>query len=119
MKGLSIFHELPYWSQLQINHLLDPMHIFKNVGYLIWEHLIGQRDTLRAQKDLKDMGRMEYLWPKMDGNRVLLPKAPWVLIKREEEIIKKEIASFHTLTNLMHFLNRAFTWDRSTHVKGK
>lgn len=28
----SIFHELSYWGELQINHLLDPMHMIKNLG---------------------------------------------------------------------------------------
>ena len=31
MKRKSIFYELPYWKDLLISHLLDPMHIFKNV----------------------------------------------------------------------------------------
>ena len=31
MKRFSILFELPCWESLQINHLLDPMHIFKNV----------------------------------------------------------------------------------------
>ena len=31
MKMKSIFYELPYWKDLLIAHLLDPMHIFKNV----------------------------------------------------------------------------------------
>ena len=31
MKRISIFYELPYWKDLLIYHLLDPMQIFKNV----------------------------------------------------------------------------------------
>lgn len=48
MKRLSIFHELPYWRKLLINHLLDPMHIFKNVGQILWEHLVGTQDNKKA-----------------------------------------------------------------------
>lgn len=36
---LSIFHHLPYWPSLLINHLFDPMPIFKNVGGTIWQHM--------------------------------------------------------------------------------
>ena len=52
MKRLSTLHKLPYWGALLINHLLDPMHVFKNVGEMIWKTLIdkkenkGQRDNL-------------------------------------------------------------------------
>jgi hypothetical protein len=31
MKMKYVFYELPYWENLKIGHLLDPMHIFKNV----------------------------------------------------------------------------------------
>ena len=53
MKRLSIFHTLPYWKKLLINHLLDPMHIFKNVGQILWEHLIGAQDNKKAREDLQ------------------------------------------------------------------
>jgi len=32
MKRKSTFYELPYWENLKIGHLLDPMHILKNVS---------------------------------------------------------------------------------------
>ena len=33
MKRKSIFYDLPYWEHIKISHLLDPMHIFKNVSF--------------------------------------------------------------------------------------
>ena len=36
MKGLNAFFALPYWEHLLINHLLDPMHCFKNVEMSMW-----------------------------------------------------------------------------------
>jgi hypothetical protein len=36
MKRKSIFYELPYWKDILISHLLDPMHIFKNVSDYIF-----------------------------------------------------------------------------------
>ena len=49
MKRLSIFHSLPYWDKLLINHLLDLMHIFKNVDAvplgcqvsILYAHILG------------------------------------------------------------------------------
>jgi hypothetical protein len=31
MKRISVFYEIPYWEDLKIAHLIDSMHIFKNV----------------------------------------------------------------------------------------
>ena len=39
MKSKSIFYELPYWKHLKIVHLLDSMHILKNVSSFLWMHL--------------------------------------------------------------------------------
>ena len=39
MKRKSIFYELPYWENLNIVHLLDPTHIFKNVSSSLWKHI--------------------------------------------------------------------------------
>ena len=56
MKLLSTFHSLPYWRKLLINHLLDPMHIFKNVGQTLWEHLSGEQDNKKSFEDLQEGG---------------------------------------------------------------
>ncbi|MCO5587597.1 hypothetical protein L7F22_041546 [Adiantum nelumboides] len=75
MKRFSILYELPYWTSLRINHLLDPMHIFKNVGSLLWDHITGRKDSHGARADLQEVGIMEELWPvtRADG-RITLPK---------------------------------------------
>lgn len=112
MKRLSIFHRLPYWSNLLVNHLLDPMHIFKNVACGIWQHLVGERDTRGAREDLQELGKMRELWPQVCDARVVLPKAPWIFTKKEEAIVKREISSFRTPTGHMHCLKDAFTKDK-------
>ena len=48
MKGIITFYALPYWRKFLINNLLDPMHIFKNVARILWEHLIGNRDNKKT-----------------------------------------------------------------------
>ena len=45
MKRLSIFHQLPYWDDLLINHLLDPMHIFKNIVDMLWKTLTEAEES--------------------------------------------------------------------------
>lgn len=114
MKRLSIFHELPYWRKLLINHLLDPMHIFKNVGQILWEHLVGTRDNKKSRDDLQEAEilHMQSYWPVMgEGNVVTLPKVPWVLTQQEEKRVKRIIGDFRTPTGHMHCLKGAFTKD--------
>ena len=59
----SIWFCLEYWKYLKIFHLLDPMHIFKNVGHSLWKHLIGEKDTEQARDDLKERKCKFGLWP--------------------------------------------------------
>ncbi|MCO5563467.1 hypothetical protein L7F22_017109 [Adiantum nelumboides] len=98
MKRFSILYELPYWTSLRINHLLDPMHIFKNVGSLLWDHITGRKDSHGARTDLQEVGIMKELWPvtRADG-RITLPKAPWVLSKAEEHSAKRILRVFCTM----------------------
>ena len=51
MKGLNALYALPYWDQLLINHLLDPMHCFKNFAVTIWQHMTGLKDNRKSKKD--------------------------------------------------------------------
>jgi hypothetical protein len=40
-----ILNSLPYWGELKIRHLLDPMHIEGNVGKAIIKQLYGEKDS--------------------------------------------------------------------------
>ncbi|MCO5547710.1 hypothetical protein L7F22_001161 [Adiantum nelumboides] len=108
MRTLNCFHSLPYWHKLLINHLLDPMHIFKNVSHAKWDHLIGKRDTIGCRKDLETVNRMPHLWVDENGNK---PKAPWILSKQEFTMVKEAIKKFRTPTGTMRSLKGCFTSD--------
>ena len=110
MTRYSIFFRLPYWTKLRINHLLDPMHIVKNVASNIWDHMIGKRDCIAIREDLRLIDRLPTTWPSVRENgKVFLPKAPWILTKKEQKRVKDQIASFRTPTGVMHSLKGAFT----------
>ena len=52
MKRKSIFNNLPFWEHIKITHLLDPMHIFKNVSSYLWRHISWkQSETFVVRKD--------------------------------------------------------------------
>jgi len=48
-----VFYELPYWEHTKITHLLDPIHIFKNVSSSLWRHIsLKESVTLTVRRDL-------------------------------------------------------------------
>ena len=52
MKRKSIFYELLYWEHLRIAHLLDPMHIFKNVSSSLWGHISSKKMTQSLSREI-------------------------------------------------------------------
>ena len=83
--SISIWYTLEYWKNLKITHLLDPMHIFKNVAHSLWKHLVGLKDIEAAREDLKHQNYKPTLWPISDDQtkKVTYVPAPWVLTKQE------------------------------------
>ncbi|CAM6101660.1 unnamed protein product [Calypogeia fissa] len=76
----SILATLPYWSELKIRHLLDPMHIEGNVGKALIKAFYGEKYThfREACEDLEmhpDVWIMIYPMIGLEHR----PSAPWVL----------------------------------------
>jgi hypothetical protein len=64
MKSISIFYELPHWKHLKISHLLDSMHILKNVSSSLWRHISSNKnDTLVVRRDLISSNTKKIHWP--------------------------------------------------------
>ena len=113
-KGMSryfILLTLPYWTHLKNQHCLDPMHVFKNVGQAIWDHIIGKKDSLGAREDMRAIRRLPpSASPRMGPRgKMILPKALWILSRVEQERMKGVIASIRTPTGYMRSLKGAFT----------
>lgn len=111
MSRLSILLTLPYWPKLKIHHLLDPMHVFKNVGQAIWDHVTGKKDSLGAREDMRSIRRLPASAAPRMGPRgkIVLPKAPWIMARADLERMKQVIASIRTPTGYMRSLKGAFT----------
>ena len=104
MKQLSIFHKLPYWRNLLINHLLDPMHIFKNVGESLWNHIIGIKDNSAARKDLQAADVKRPFWIQYtEGGDEILPSVPRILTKEQLSYFKHVIKQMRTFNRLCTF----------------
>ena len=73
-KKRSIFFDLPYWSDLDVRHCIDVMHVEKNVcdsviGMLL--NIQGKRkDDLNTRQDLADMGIRSQLHPRSDRKKI-------------------------------------------------
>jgi hypothetical protein len=53
MNKASKFYNLPYWKELKVAHLLDPMHVFKNVSNSLWKHISStEKDTNASRRYL-------------------------------------------------------------------
>jgi hypothetical protein len=87
-KKQSIFWELSYWKDLDVCHLIDVMHIEKNV----WESLLRTlldmegktRDHGHARADLKKIGVRPELWLYDSIQGIELPTSCITLPKNEE-----------------------------------
>jgi hypothetical protein len=89
-----IFWELPYWKDLDIRHLMDVMHIEKNVCESLLGTLLNTdgktMDHGHAWADLKKMGIMTELWLDDSIKGTKLPTSRINLSKHK----KKEFCGF-------------------------
>ena len=79
----SIFFKLPYFKTLLLRHNLDVMHIEKNVCDCIIETILDikgkTKDNNNSRLDLKEMNLKPHLHPVEDGDKLVMPQAPYVL----------------------------------------
>ncbi|CAL2271032.1 unnamed protein product [Prunus armeniaca] len=87
-KKKSIFFDLEYWKYLPVRHVLDVMHIEKNVCDIIIGTLLEipgkNKDGIAARLDLLNMGVKTDLQPEYGERRTRLPPGPWNLSRAEK-----------------------------------
>ncbi|CAL2271438.1 unnamed protein product [Prunus armeniaca] len=87
-KKKSIFFDLEYWKYLPVRHVLDVMHIEKNVCDSIIGTLLEipgkNKDEIAARLDLLNMGVKTDLQPEYGERRTRLPPGPWNLSRAEK-----------------------------------
>ena len=90
-KKVSIFFQLEYWKFFPVRHVLDVMHIEKN----ICEALIGTllnipgktKDRESVRLDMAEMGIRTELRPKTPGKKEKVPLASWNLSHAEKKTV--------------------------------
>ena len=75
-------------QKLLAHHILDLMHIKKNVCESIFGTLLDIKDKSKDGKnyrhDLQQLGIRRSLWPQQKGKKIFLPPTPHTLSKKGE-----------------------------------
>ena len=75
-----------WMHKLLVCHILDVMHIEKNVCKSIFGTLLDIKNKSKNgknyQDDLQQLGIRKSLWPQQKGKKIFLPPAPHTLSKK-------------------------------------
>ena len=109
----SIFYELHYWKDLLIYHLLDPMHIFKNVLDVVFRHISRkEKDTLSLRRDIAlsctNFDR-KHMWSNKENETYV--ETPWILKTKELDQLKNFIHSIRAPNGYGSSLDKSFIVD--------
>ena len=85
---------------MPIRHVLDVMHVEKNIAESVVKFLFGEKDTPESRKDLEEVGVRRELWlrPRANRQRFFKPHAPYVFTDAEKKIFMDEVSSIRTPT---------------------
>ena len=87
-KKRSILFDLPHWSDLDVRHCINDMHVEKNVYDSVIEMLLNiqvkTKDGLNTHQDLAKMCICEQLHPMSDGKKIYLPPSCHTLSRKKK-----------------------------------
>lgn len=87
-------------QELPMRHVLDVMHIEKNIAKNVLKFLFGDKDTPQSRRDLQHMGVRCELWlrPRGNGQTFVKPHALYVLTDEERKMFFEEVSALRTPT---------------------
>ena len=102
-----------------MRHVLDVMHIEKNVSEAVLKFLFGEKDTLECRRDMQELGLQRELWlrPRANRQRFFKPPAPYVLTDAEKKIFMDEVSGIRTPTGYGSALGKHFNKSRFIGLK--
>ena len=94
---------LDLWLCMQgmpVRHVLDVMHIEKNIAESVLKYLFGDKDTPDTRRDMEEVGIRPELWlrPRAYRQTFLKPHAPYVFTDAEKKIFLEEVSAICTPT---------------------
>lgn len=109
----SIFFRLKYWKHIVVRHILDVMHIEKNVCEILLAMMLNTKktkDNAKARNDLKHMKIKKKYWVTQVNGKRVMPQGIFWLRKEERKLF------IQTLQNLS--VPAGFSGNWSNIVKG-
>ena len=94
---------LNVWNGLQelpVRHVVDVMHVEKNIAESVLKFLFGDKDSAESRRDLEEMGIRRELWLRPRANRQTFfkPQAPYVFTEAEKRVFLEEVSAICTPT---------------------
>ena len=79
-------------------HVLDVMHIEKNIAESVLKYLFGEKDTAESRRDLQETGTRRELWLRPRANRMgyFKPEAPYVFTDTEKKLFVDAVSAIRT-----------------------
>lgn len=89
-----------YVQELPVRHVLDVMHIEKNIAESVLKYLFGDKDTPDSRRDMEQLGIRRELWlqPRANRQAFVKPHAPYVFTEAEKKLFIEEVSAISTPT---------------------
>lgn len=87
-------------QDLPVRHVLDVMHIEKNIAESVLKFLFGDKDSAESRRDMEELGVRRELWLRPRANRqaFVKPHAPYVFTEPEKRLFIEEVGAICTPT---------------------
>ena len=85
---------LPYYEHLQISHMLDTMHLRKNVAETLWRILDGMGEKEKIVKICNDIQEANHAMKDVrqfhiNGDQININSLPWMLTEKQSNVVKE------------------------------
>ena len=83
---------------MPVRHVLDVMHIEKNIAESVLKFLFGDKDTPDSRRDMEQLGIRRELWlrPRTNRQTFVKPHAPYVFTDAEKKMFIEEVSAIRT-----------------------
>ena len=106
--------------KLPIRHLLDVMHIERNICDSLLKLLFGMKDTAASRRDMEEERIREHLWVRrgpLAGGNYFKPAAPYVLSKDEQKQFMEQLAGISVPTGYCGPIQKHIIHNRIGNMK--
>ena len=106
-------------QEMPARHVLDVMHIEKNIAESVLKFLFGEKDSMDLRRDMEQMGVRRELWLRPKPNRLTFvkPPAPYVFSDAEKGLFIEEVSAIRTPTGYGSALEKHLRKSKFTGLK--